>query len=155
MSKKLSYDEFLALLKRTGRTGYGYETHPAVLQAWLDKNQWASDKTQSCLYCIRNADVMQGFCDRRFSEEVCRENVSKGGTCYREMLKTVFIPMVQDMLREVYPSQEELETEAYADHRAMGLQYSGTPSIDLWDAMNHELGGMVETMMANRTLPDF
>lgn len=135
----LRLSEFLEILVRLGLKDKRYllNFRPEVLRRWLEDHAWVSDSTKPCAGCA----LKTGW----FSEEHCRRNVEAGGQCYRETLRTVFVPFVQAALRdEVFkfrPGQDGFV------HRP-GPTHDGMEELTLSMMIDHELGGTLARMAA-------
>lgn len=108
-----------------------------VISRWLLDNIWVESPTSRCEWC-------QHMKQSGFSEAQCRLNVTGGGSCYRETLRTVFIPFLKNAQRGIYPSPEELQKEV---HRK-GPIWDGTYGMTLIGMILHELGGTFMRMDA-------
>lgn len=105
-----------------------------VLRRWLADNAWIEDQLSACQHCAHLKRV-----SGEFDEEKCRQNVESGGTCYREVLRTVLAPLVRNALTGYAPRVREL---GRAVHRS-GPYWDGWPKAEttLLAIIQHELGG--------------
>ncbi len=108
-----------------------------VIERWLQDNTWVEDVGSPCGWC-------QHMAHSGFSEEQCRVNVAGGGSCYRQVLKEVFIPSLRNALRGKYPTLDELRDVVY--HQ--GPVWGGLSDMKLIGIVLHELGGTFMRMDA-------
>ena len=99
---------------------------PQRLELWLRKHEWI-EKEGPCERCRRLSF---------FSEEQCRENVHSGGTCYRDTLRLILVPMVRLMLNSQAPRLRELGKKV---HVRAPVHHDGMDNLTLFDVICHEL----------------
>ena len=99
---------------------------------WLESQKWIPDPDIPCLFCKYKEENGDWF-----SEVKCKENVSQGGSCYRETLKNHFIPFLKNVLEGKYPVIAELKEFV---HRK-GPIWDGIGNFNLLGMIFHELGG--------------
>lgn len=129
----MDHSQFIKSVEDTGLIGRGDLRlfTDEVIQWWLQDNTWVEDSTSCCKWCQHLEEIGSGF-----SEEQCRLNVAGGGCCYRETLKTVFIPFLRNALRGRYPSPVDLRRVIH--HR--GPIWDGFSDMTLVGIILHELG---------------
>ncbi len=115
---------------------------PEVLRRWLAKKKWVEDSDSPCLDCKWKEENWNG----KFSEEKCQANVKAGGYCYREILRTIFFPFVIDATKGKAPSIRDIQKVVYEP----GEFYGGHPQARVIDIIDHELGGMRDTIAAEK-----
>ncbi len=100
---------------------------------WLESQKWISDSNIPCLFCKYKEENGTWF-----SETKCKENVSQGGSCYRETLKNHFIPFLKNVLEGKYPAAIVELTNIV--HKK-GPIWDGIGDFNLLGMIFHELGG--------------
>lgn len=111
---------------------------PSTLEQWLKEHQWVEDPNSPCISCKAREELWKG----QFSEKICKQNVEQGGSCYRETLRSVFIPFIRNALAgELSPIRElgKVIHKKGPIHDGMGEQ-------TLFGIICHELGGMDRIM---------
>ena len=138
---KISLEDFIEDLVGSGlRKGWRYRLcfRPEVLQRWLDDHKWVEDSTLLCAQCQHMNQVTRG----EVTEESCRQNVVQGGSCYRETLKTVFMPFVRDALSGKAPRLREFGNIVHKQ----GPIWQGSSNLTLGGMIDHELIGTLMKM---------
>ena len=139
----MKLSEFLKTLVRLGIKDKRYPAlfRSDVLRRWLMDHAWVSDPSTPCAKCAYNQEHLGGW----FTEADCQRNVEAGGQCYRETLKTLFVPFV-----EAAPRDEVFEFQPKQDgivHRS-GPKHDGIGEITLSGMIDHELGGILTKLWA-------
>ena len=135
--------EFLKILVRLAIKDETYTQcfRPDVLRRWLTDHAWVSDPSTPCAKCAYNRERLGGW----FTEADCQRNVEAGDQCYRETLKTLFVPFVEAALRdEVFEFQPKQDGIV---HRS-GPKHDGIGEITLSGMIDHELGGTLAKLWA-------
>jgi hypothetical protein len=140
---KLNRSDFIKKIEMTGQVVSGHlrVLDDRVIERWLGDNKWVEDRNSLCMRCKHLEEVKFGF-----SEEQCKKNIMKGGSCYRETLKTAFIPFLRNVLKGVYPSTQSMIEIIHKK----GYINDGIGDFSLIQIVLHELGGTFMKMSAER-----
>ena len=131
----MDHSQFVKSVADTGlvmRDGLLYCFTDEVIQRWLQDNTWIEDSTYRCKWCQHMEEISSGF-----SEEQCRLNVARGGSCYRKTLQEVFIPFLKNALHGTYQSLDDLQKVIHPK----GPIWDGFSDMNLVGIICHELGG--------------
>ena len=101
--------------------------HERTLIQWLEDHEHLL-VNGPCHMCTKS---------KFFSTEKCAENVGGGGTCYEEILRSVFLPFVQEAVAGTF---SQVPDHVTIIHRK-GDQWDGMVDMRLLDIIDHELGG--------------
>lgn len=103
------------------------------LTYWLTHNALDTNPKDACGRCAHLEKASKG----KFSERVCAQNVAEGGSCYRQVLATKFIPFLENALRGEYPTVDELQEVVHK----RGPHWDGVVEGTLLSLILHEVGG--------------
>lgn len=129
--RDVSRSEFLERIRPMAGDNLQKLINAEVVSRWLTDNEWVNDPAIPCRHCEHLYLVTDG----KFSKEDCAEKTQAGLPCYRETLRTLFMPLLQRILRGDYPSNEELTRKVHHDDSGL-FEVSTALGI-----IQHELGG--------------
>lgn len=108
-----------------------------IIERWLQDNKWVEDPSAPCQWCKHLEKIGYGVrSGSAFSESQCHRNVEAGGSCYREELRTIFIPFLRNALKGIYPPVEDLMIPTHK----RGPVSDGIGEFTLLGMICHELG---------------
>lgn len=141
----MDHSKFIKMVENSGQiSGSFWIFTDEVIKRWLDDNRWIENPKSPCLHCKHLHDIGEGF-----SEERCRQNVKRGGACYRETLKKHLIPCLRRALKGTYPSMEKLMRVIHKK----GPIWDGIPdNFCLLSAILDALGGTAMRMATEAKL---
>lgn len=131
----MDHSQFVLSLENTGvvvRGGFSRIFRDEVIQKWLEENEWVENSAMRCKHC-QHMEKVSG----RFSEELCRQKVADGGSCYRQTLRNIFIPFLRSTLAGEYPSVDDLQKVVHLK----GEIWDGMEDMKIISIILHELGG--------------
>jgi hypothetical protein len=88
---------------------------PKLIRRWLKTNPWIREAGLACTNCPWATKVIH----HRTSDVTCLENVTtRGATCYRWVLRTTFLPFLENALRGKFPPVSSIRGSIYPYYRS-------------------------------------